>query len=47
VYKFDSESFIKGLEDMYGIDIQENEFDYDFDIEEHEQITERDLRGDL
>jgi hypothetical protein len=47
VYKIDVESIIKGLEDMYGVDIQENEFDYDFDIEEHEQITERDLRGDL
>ena len=47
MYKIDVESIIKGLEDMYGIDIQENEFDYDFDIEEHEQITERGLKGDL
>ena len=47
MYKIDVESIIKGLEDMYGVDIQENEFDYDFDIEEHEQITERNLKGDL
>ena len=45
--KFDSEAMIKELEEIYGVEIQENEFDYDFDIEEHEQITERELQGDL
>ena len=47
MYKIDAESIIKGLEDMYGVEIQENEFDYDFDIDEHDQMTERDLRGSI
>lgn len=46
MYKFDSESFIKEMESLKGID--KDNFDYDFDIEEYEnKITERDLKGDL
>ena len=48
MYKFDSEAMIKELEEIYGVD--ETPLDYeDFEnyMEEHEQITERDLRGGM
>jgi hypothetical protein len=48
MYKFDSEAMIKELEKIYGVD--ESILDYeDFEefMEEHEQITERDLRGGI
>ena len=47
MYKFDSEAMIKELEEIYGVD--ESILDYeDFEeFMEHEQITERELRGDL
>jgi hypothetical protein len=48
MYKFDSEAMIKELEKIYGVD--ESILDYeDFEefMEEHEQITERELKGDL
>ena len=47
MYKFDSEAMIKELEEVYGID--EGILDYE-DFEEfiqHEEITERELKGDL
>ena len=48
MYKFDSEAMIKELELIYGVD--ETPLDYeDFEnyMEEHEQITERSLRGGI
>ena len=48
MYKFDSEAMIKELEMIYGVD--ETPMDYeDFEnyMEEHEQMTERDLKNDL
>ena len=48
MYKFDSEAMIKELELIYGVD--ETPLDYeDFEnyMEDHEQITERDLRGSI
>lgn len=47
MYKFDSEAMIKELEEIYGVD--DTPMDYE-DFEEfmnHEQITERDLKGDM
>ena len=48
MYKFDSEAMIKELEEANGVD--ESILDYeDFEefMEEHEQITERDLIGGM
>ena len=48
MYKFDSEAMIKELEEIYGVD--ESLLDYEeFEefMEEYEQITERELKGDL
>ena len=48
MYKFDSEAMIKELEGIYGVDetpLSYEEFE-EF-MEEHEQITERELKGDL
>ena len=42
---FDSESFIKEMESMQGI--EEEEFINYEDIEEYEIITERELKNDL
>ena len=47
MYKFDSEAMIKELEEVYGID--ETPISYE-DFEEfmqHEEMTERELKGDL
>ena len=47
MYKFDSEAMIKELEEVYGID--ETPISYE-DFEEfmqHEEMTERDLRGGM
>ena len=48
MYKFDSDSFIKEMEEIYGV--EELPLDYeDFEnyIEEYEKQTERDLRGGM
>ena len=48
MYKFDSDSFIKEMEEIYGV--EELPIDYeDFEnyIEEYEKQTERDLRGGM
>ena len=48
MYKFDSDSFIKEMEEIYGV--EELPLDYeDFEnyIEEYEKQTERGLKGDL
>ena len=44
MYKFDSDEFIKELEELEGV--EETPLDYE-EFEEHEQITERDLRGGI
>ena len=47
MYKFDAESMIRELEEIYGVD--ETPLSYE-DFEEfmqHEEITERDLKNDL
>ena len=47
MYKFDSEAMIKELEEIYGVD--ETPLSYE-DFEEfmqHEEMTERELKGDL
>ena len=47
MYKFDSEAMIKELEEIYGVD--ETPISYE-DFEEfmqHEEITERELRGGM
>ena len=46
--KFDSDSFIKGLEEIYGVEELPLDYeDYEDYMEAYEQITERDLRGGL
>ena len=49
MYKFDSEKMIKELEEVYGVD--ETPLDYEeFEIwlnNQHEEMTEKDLRGDI
>lgn len=44
--KFDSEAFIKELESLEGV--EETPLDYEeYEQEEYEKITERDLKGDM
>ena len=44
--KFDSDSFIKEMESLEGV--EETPLDYeDFEQEEYEKINERDLRGGI
>ena len=46
MYKFDSESFIKEMEEL-NKGVEETPLDYEeFEIW-HEKMTERDLKGDL
>ena len=46
MYKFDSEAFIKEMEEIYGV--EETPLDYEeFEIWQYEKMTERDLKGDL
>ena len=48
MYKFDSEAMIKELEEIYGVDETPlNYEEFEEFMEEYEQMTERDLRGDL
>ena len=46
--KFDSEAFIKEMEEMYGVeDLPLDYEEYENYIEEYEKQTERDLRGGI
>ena len=46
MYKFDSEAFIKEMENLDGV--KETPLDYeDFEQEEYEKMNERDLRGGM
>ena len=48
MYKFDSESFIRGLEEIYGVeDLPLDYEEYENYIEEYEKQTERGLRGGM
>ena len=46
MYKFDSEAFIKEMENIEGV--EETPLDYeDFELEKYEKMNERDLRGGI
>ena len=48
MYKFDSDSFIRDLEEIYGVeDLPLDYEEYENYIEEYEKQTERDLRGGM
>jgi hypothetical protein len=48
MYKFDSEAMIKELELIYGVDDVPMDYEeFENYMEEHEQITERELRGGI
>ena len=47
MYKFDSEAMIKELEEIYGVDESLLDYEEFEEFMEHEQITERELKGDL
>ena len=48
MYKFDSEAFIREMEEMYVVeDLPLDYEEYENYIEEYEKQTERDLRGGL
>ena len=48
MYKFDSDSFIKEMEEIYGVEELPLDYeDYEDYMEAYEQITERDLKNDL
>ena len=46
MYKFDSESFIKEMEELEGVEETPLDFE-EFEIWQYEKMTERDLKGDL
>lgn len=46
MYKFDSDAFIKEMEELGGV--EETPLDYEeYELEQHEKQTERDLKGDM
>ena len=46
MYKFDSDAFIKEMESLEGV--EETPLDYEeYEREQYEAITERDLKGDI
>ena len=48
MYKFDSDSFIKEMEEIYGVeDLPLDYEEYENYIKEYEKQTERDLRGGM
>ena len=50
MYKFDSEAMIKELEEIYGVDetpLDYEEFEDFKEFMQHEEMTERDLRGGM
>ena len=47
MYKFDSDSLIKELEEIYGVDESLLDYEEFEEFMQHEEMTERDLKGDL
>ena len=50
MYKFDSDAFIKEMEELGGVEetpIDYEEYEAYLFFKEQEQITERDLKGDM
>ena len=47
MYKFDSEIMIKELEEVYGVDETPLSYEEFEEFMEHEEMTERDLRGGM
>lgn len=43
---FDSDAWIKEMESIYGVEDTSINYD-DIDLAQYEQITERELRGDM
>ena len=47
MYKFDSEAMIKELEEIYGVDDTPISYEDFEESMQHEEMTERELKGDL
>ena len=47
MYKFDSEAMIKELEEIYGVDNTPISYEEFEEFMQHEEMTERELKGDL
>lgn len=47
MYKFDSEVMIKELEEIYGVDDTPISYEEFEEFMRHEEMTERELKGDL
>ena len=48
MFKFNSDEFIKEMEEIYGVEELPLDYEeYENYIEEYERQTERDLKGDL
>ena len=47
MYKFDSEAMIKELEEIYGVDDTPISYEDFEEFMQHEEITERELKGGL
>ena len=47
MYKFDSEAMIKELEEIYGVDDTPISYEDFEEFMQHEEMTERELKGDL
>ena len=48
MFKFNSDEFIKEMEEIYGVEELPLDYeDYEDYMEAYEQITERDLKNDL
>ena len=47
MYKFDSEKMIKELEEIYGVDDTPISYEDFEEFMQHEEMTERELKGDL
>ena len=47
MYKFDSETMIKELEEIYGVDESLLDYEEFEEFMQHEEMNERDLRGGM
>ena len=47
MYKFDSEAMIKELEEVYGVDDTPISYEDFEEFMQHEEMTERELRGGM